>query len=81
MPFPLPRNPDFIKEVVSSWIDDVDDRLLFGDLDGARLSLQTAHRLYLSLPAGAGDTLLEEGLVKAGVNIEQHSQKQYANCN
>lgn len=75
MPFPLPRDPDFIKEVVDSWIVDVDDRLQMGDVEGARVSLQLANRIYLSLPAGTGDNSIEEGLVKAGVSIEQHSQK------
>lgn len=73
MPFPLPKDPDFIKEVVDSWVTDVGDRVEIGDVDGARVSLSIATQLYLSLPAGNGDESLEKRIVEARVNLEQHS--------
>ena len=72
VPFPLPIDPDFRKEVITSWIDDVDDRLEIDDLDGAHYSWKVANTLYISLPAGQGDFLLEESLVQARVKIDKH---------
>lgn len=73
MPFPLPRDPDFIKEVVESWVIDIRDRVEMGDVEGARVSLSIANKLYLSLPAGNGDDSLEKRIIEARVNLEQHS--------
>lgn len=64
-PFPLPKDPEFIKEVVRSWIEDVDDRVSIGDEHGASLSLRTAETLYLSLPPGYGDDSIESSIVNA----------------
>lgn len=75
MPFPLPRDPSFIKEVVESWIIDVGDRVEIGDMEGAELSLKIAQTLYLSLPAGHGDPQIENDIVAARVSLEQHSQE------
>lgn len=65
MPFPLPKDPSFIKEVVRDWIIDVDDRVTLMDMDGAEHSLRTAERLYLSLPPGNGDCEIERSIVTA----------------
>lgn len=75
MPFPLPKDPTFVKEVVEAWIDDVEDRLLTKDIDGASLSLNTARGLYLSLPPGCGNLQIEERLVESGVKIDKHSKQ------
>ena len=72
MPFPLPLDPQFRKEVIRSWIDDVDDRVNMGDLDGAEKSWQTANHLYLKLPAGKGDAELERHLVASGVKLTEY---------
>ena len=45
MPFPLPLDPDFRKEVVSMWMDDVDDRLAMGDMEDARVSWKIANAI------------------------------------
>lgn len=81
MPFPLPKDPDFIKEVVKSWLIDVGDRTEIGDIAGAELSLRTAKVLYLSLPPGCGDSDIEVEIVRVGVSLEQHSNKPNANSN
>ena len=73
MPFPLPVDPDFRKEVVKSWIEDVYDRLELSDLDGAQYSWQAANTIYVSLPAGQGDFFIEEELVKSRVKLSQHT--------
>lgn len=73
MPFPLPIDPDFRKEVVRSWIEDVDDRLELGDLESAELSWKIANHVYVSLPPGQGDSLLEDSLVKSRVKLDQHT--------
>ena len=72
MPFPLPADTDFRKEVIRSWIDDVEDRLDAQDPEGAEYSWKVANSLYVSLPAGQGDFLLESDLVQARVKIDKH---------
>jgi hypothetical protein len=69
MPFPLPIDSDFRKEIVNSWILDVYDRLEIGDLDGAEKSWKTATNIYLSLPGGDGSLSLDERLFQARVKI------------
>ena len=54
MPFPLPIDPDFRKEVVSAWMDDVEDRLTLGQLEDAEVSWKIANAIYLRLPPGEG---------------------------
>lgn len=61
MPFPLPQDPEFRKEVVSLWMDDVEDRINY-DVPGAEESWRTALRVYLSLPAGEGSAEVENAL-------------------
>lgn len=73
MPFPLPIDPDFVKEVIRDWVTDIDDRLDLGDIGGAENSLRIAQGLYLSLPPGKGDFDIEEALVEGRVKIDQHS--------
>lgn len=82
MPFPLPLDPTFRKEVIQSWIEDVYDRLELNDIQSAKQSWQIANTLYVSLPPGQGDFLLEEALIESRVKLEQHTTTQTnANCN
>lgn len=82
MPFPLPIDPDFRKEVIQSWIEDVEDRIDLGDFDSAEQSWKIANALYVSLPPGQGDSLLEDALVKSRVKLDKHTTTQTnANCN
>ena len=69
MPFPLPLDPDFRKEVVSMWMDDVDDRLDLGDLEDAEVSWKIANAIYLNLPPGEGTLELEARLFGQRVKI------------
>ena len=71
MPFPLPRDSDFRKEVVAIWIDDVEDRLAQGDPEGARLSWKIANTIYLELPPGEGCLELEDRLFTQRVKLDQ----------
>jgi hypothetical protein len=71
MPFPLPLDPDFRKEVIESWIEDIYDRLGGGDVESAKKSWEIANNLYLSLPAGQGDFFIEEMLLEARVKLER----------
>lgn len=79
MPFPLPADPVFRKELAKSWIDDVEDRVNLGDIVGAGLSLNEARTLLLSLPPGQGDESIVEHLLTAQSKLEQH--KLYQNEN
>lgn len=72
MPFPLPLDPDFRKEVIKSWIEDVHDRIELGDRESAELSWKIANSLFVSLPAGQGDFSLETDLIESRVKLEQH---------
>lgn len=67
MPFPLPLDPAFRKEVVRMWIADIDDRLEEGDEEGAKQSWKIAQEIYLSLPPGNGDEEIENALFQARV--------------
>ena len=69
MPFPLPLDPDFRKEVVSMWMDDVDDRLATGDKEDAEVSWKIANAIYLNLPPGEGTLELEARLVGQRVKL------------
>jgi hypothetical protein len=80
MPFPLPLDPEFRKEIIQSWIDDVADRVELGDIEGAEKSWQAANLLYIQLPAGKGDLRLKDHLLAARVKLrEYHSIKPNAN--
>ena len=75
MPFPLPVDPDFRRQVVQFWLEDVEDRLELLDLDSAEKSWKLANDIYLSLPAGEGDESLESSLVQARVKLDHnHNQ-------
>jgi hypothetical protein len=71
MPFLLPLDPDFRKEVIESWIEDIYDRLDLGNVESAKKSWEIANNLYLSLPAGQGDFFIEERLLEARVKLER----------
>lgn len=66
MAFPLPIDPDFRKECVGFWLDDVEDRL-----EEAERSWKEANSLYLSLPAGSGDLALEDRLFQQRVKLDK----------
>jgi hypothetical protein len=74
MPFPLTLDPDFRKEIVRSWLDDVDDRIEMNQLKDAEYSWQTANKIYLSLPFGSGDMDLESQIIAARVKIDKRHQ-------
>jgi hypothetical protein len=69
MPFPLPLDPDFRKEVVSMWMDDVDDRLELGDIEDAEVSWKIANAIYLNLPPGEGTLEIEARLFGQRVKL------------
>lgn len=69
MPFPLPLDPDFRKEVVSMWMDDVDDRLELGDIEDAEVSWKIANSIYLNLPPGEGTLEIEARLFGQRVKL------------
>ena len=69
MPFPLPLDPDFRKEVVSMWMDDVEDRLELGDIEDAEVSWKIANAIYLNLPPGEGTLEIEARLFGQRVKL------------
>jgi hypothetical protein len=71
MPFPLPLDPYFRKEIVFIWICDIDDRLKIDDLEGAKKSWKNANDIYLSLPPGGGSETIEKQLVEARVKLDR----------
>lgn len=71
MPFPLPLDPEFRKEVACSWIIDVYDRIDMEDYGKAEESLKIAEGILLSLPPGTGSPALEDFLTDARVKLEQ----------
>ena len=72
MPFPLPLDPEFRKEVVSFWMDDVEDRLALGDVEDAEVSWHIANAIYLKLPAGEGCLETEARLYGLRVKLSQN---------
>ena len=68
MPFPMPRDPAFKREIVELWLLDIEDRLRDG-LPGAEDSWRIANEVYLSLPPGEGRQELEQKLVEARVKL------------
>jgi hypothetical protein len=74
MAFPLPLDPDFRRAVVEFWLDDVDDRLESNRVRDAESSWKEASALYLSLPAGCGDSELEDRLFQQRVKLDQTLQ-------
>ena len=75
MPFPLPVDPDYRREIVSSWLDDIEDRLSVNAIPDAEKSWKIANDIYLSLPPGEGSEELESALVRLRVKIHNISQK------
>jgi len=71
MPFPLPFDPDFRKEVVSFWMDDVEDRLDLGGLEDAEVSWKIANAIYLKLPPGESCLEIEARLFSLRVKLNQ----------
>ena len=61
MTFPLPRDPQFRKEIIWAWIGDVAERLE-EDIPGAEESWKIANEIYLSLPPGNGDEEIESAI-------------------
>jgi hypothetical protein len=72
MPFPLPLDPDFRKEVVVSWLEDVEDQLALGDLKKAKESMAIAIKIYISLPAGCGCERVENLIDRVRVKLDKH---------
>jgi hypothetical protein len=70
MPFPLPQDVDFVKEVIRSWLDDVGDRLEINQPKDAEHSWRTANNLYLCLPAGSGDMGIEDRIYNLRVKLD-----------
>lgn len=74
MPFPLPVDPTYRKELISDWLIDVEDRLIDYP-ETAEESWQIARTLYLSLPPGEGDDNLEAQLISIRVKIDKINHK------
>lgn len=70
MAFPLPIDPEFRRNLVWDWIQDITDRLE-QNLDGADQSWRIANEIYLSLPPGEGCEELEFALFLARGKIDQ----------
>lgn len=70
MPLPLPRDPQFRKEIVWAWIGDIADRIEEG-ISGAEESWRIANEIYLSLPPGNGDEEIESALFQARVKLDK----------
>ena len=71
MPFPLPIDPDFMKEVVLAWLEDVDERLLHGRPEDAEISWKEAVGLYLKLGPGEYSPEIDKLIVDARVKLDQ----------
>jgi hypothetical protein len=69
MPFPLPIDPEFRNEVVSMWLEDVEDRIAIGELEDAEVSWKIANAIYLSLPPGQGSLETEARLFGQRVKL------------
>jgi hypothetical protein len=70
MPFPLPIDPYFRKEIVWMWIQDVSDRLQLEGIQSAEESWKIALEIYLSLPAGQGSDDIETALSLLRVKLD-----------
>lgn len=71
MPLPLPIDPTFRKEIVTFWIEDIEDRIEMGHYDKASECWQIANDIYLSLPPGSGDPYLEDSLYDLRVKLDK----------
>lgn len=74
MPFPLPLDPAYRKEIVWAWIGDIADRLEFGAPE-AEVSWKIAQEIYLSLPPGYGCEEIESALFLARVKLDSLTYK------
>jgi hypothetical protein len=72
MPFPLPLDPGFRKEVVSFWMDDVEDRIEQGNHEDAEVSWRIANTIYLNLPPGEGCLEIEARLFGLRVKLDHN---------
>lgn len=72
MPFPLPIDPEYRKEIVRAWVGDIADRIE-DELPGAETSWKIAREIYLSLPPGNGDEEIESALWQARVKLDNIS--------
>jgi len=70
MPFPLPLDPVFRKEITWIWIHDIGDRLKLNDVEGANASWKIANEIYLSLPPGTGSPAIEDRLFQQRVKLD-----------
>jgi hypothetical protein len=70
MPFPLPKNSKYRKEIVWAWIEDISDRIE-QNAPGAEISWKIANEIYLSLDPGEGDSEIESALNLARVKLDQ----------
>jgi hypothetical protein len=75
MPFPLPLDPFFRKEIVWMWIHDISDRLKLGDTEGAEISWKTANEIYLSLAPGEGSPEIEKWMFSERVKLDNITHK------
>ena len=73
MAFGLPLDADFRKTVVGFWLEDVDDRIEIGDIEGAEISWREGRSIYLSLPPGYGDPSLEDKIFQYRVKLDNLS--------
>lgn len=69
MPFPLPIDPGYRKEIIWAWIGDVAYRVE-NDLPGSEESWKIANAIYLSLPPGNGDEEIESALFLSRVKLD-----------
>lgn len=60
MPFPMPRDPNFMLEYCREWVDDANFRYDNGMRAMAQESIRTAAQLYVQLPAGHSDPEFEQ---------------------
>jgi hypothetical protein len=74
MPFPLPLDPAYRKEIVWAWIGDIADRL-DSSAPGAEDSWKIAQEIYLSLPPGCGCEEIESALFLARVRLDNLTYK------
>ncbi len=73
MPFPLPLNSSYRKEIIWAWIGDIDDRLS-SQIPGAETSWKIACEIYLSLPPGEGCDEIESALALARSILDRSNQ-------
>jgi len=71
MPFPLPIDPQFRREIIKEWLYDVDERLAAGTIDGAEKSWKDAAKLYLGLGAGEYCPEIDALIAEQRVKIDQ----------